>query len=237
MEQKFKFKGKYVSEELGGYAKRLFRERKKEYVIRALNFRNRNDKPFFNIDEYELLTYELFDIGNKSKFMKECGFDEDIYTKLKNECFKKLEWKIVDLLLTDLKQSIYRPKDFERRLKKIFGENYPLKGLCNKVIVQVSRLRRPVYEITRAKEIARIADWHNLPWIYIREQKKNNGSWGISKITPNWMKKWFEEIDAEEYQKSPISIVMPRQLARLLLNILANCIKKMHEKKEVNVEK
>lgn len=232
-----KFKGKYVSQKLRGYAKRLFRDNKRDYVIRALNFRDRNDKPFFDINEYELLSYELFEIGNKAKFIEEYKLNEEEYLKLKDECFQKLEWKIVDLLLTDLKQSIYRPKDYERRLEKIFGKNYPLKGLCNKLIVQVSRLNRPIYEITKAKEIAQIAEWHDLPWIYIREQKKNDELWGISKATPLWMKERLKEIDAEEYQKSPISIVMSKQMARLLLDILASYIRKMYQKKEENNKK
>lgn len=235
--EKFEFKGKHVSQKLRGYAKRLFQESKKEYIIRALNFKNRNNRSFFDTDEYELLSYELFEAGSRTKFIKECGFGEEEYQKFKDECFQKLEWKIVDLLLTDLKQSIYRPKDYERRLKKIFGNDYPLKEQCDKLIVQVSRLKGPAYEITRAKEIAQIADWHNLPWIYIREQKKNNRLWGTSEATPNWMKEWFKEIDVEEHQNSPISIVMPRQLARLLLDILSNYIGKMYLEKRENIKK
>ena len=226
--EKIKFKGQRITEELKGYARRLLREKKRDYIIRALDFKKKNGMSFFNTDEYELLSYEILGTKSKPEFMKECNFDEEGCRKFKDECLEKLEYKMMDLVLTDLKQSIYRPRDYERRLKRIFGENYPLRGLCDKLIIQVSRLNYPAYEITKAREVQQIANWHDLPWIYIREEKDRKKLWGISETTSQWMKEWFEEIDEEEYQANPVSIVMPKQLARLLLNILADHIQKVY---------
>jgi len=191
------------------------------YVLEAALAKNSRGRRVFTPLQEDIIVFTFFFPQNIGKLVKESGLSPDQFAKLKKKTLRKFEHVICTLVKLDLKQSIFSPHIFCRKLKAFWGkDDFPLKRIITKIFVDC-KAEASEKEFKEARGLQNIAERYGRPWIYLKKSRvpvKRGRPKGIYKNADERIRQLIMEIDREEQEKRKlIAIICEQDLAEKLL--------------------